>query len=296
MTFQSWWNSWIEAYITDYLSYGTLCEYQIFYKKHYYVLDDMPLEDIKAINIMRIIRDASNYANSRQRKIFFVLRRCFDDAVSNNYINANPMISLKPAKKIKKEVKTFSDNEIKIILSNPINSPTAYMIALQLFTGLRRGELLSLKWENINIKDKYIKICSSVSICEGGLAEKNTTNNKKDRIIPITEDILNVLKKISENCSSKTYLFQNQKGGYISLKTYHDRYKGYFNKLQSICNIRYMTPHKLRHTYATCLLRSGADIETVRCLLGHSTISTTQIYVHTNFSYISECCSKLKFE
>lgn len=295
MTFKKWWNDWIEAYIADFLSYGTLSEYQIFYKKHYFVLEEMKLQDIRAINIMNIIRDSTNYANSRQRKVFFVLKKCFDDAISNGYINANPMISLKPAKKIKKVVETFSSDEIKTILSNPVNSPTAYMIALQLYTGLRRGELLSLKWENINREDRYIKVCSSVSVCEGGTEEKNTTKSKKDRIIPITNDIRNALESIAENSSSESYLFPNSKGRYISLKTFHERYKAYFNDLQNIYPIRYMTPHKLRHTYATYLLRSGADIETVRCLLGHSNISTTQIYVHTNFNYMTECCEKLKF-
>lgn len=60
-------------------------------------------------------------------------------------------------------------------------------------------------------------------------------------------------------------------------------------------NIRYLTPHKLRHTFATFLLRSGTDTETARAILGHSDISTTQIYVHTDEDTIRKALDSLDF-
>ena len=60
-------------------------------------------------------------------------------------------------------------------------------------------------------------------------------------------------------------------------------------------DLPYVTPHKLRHTYASYMLQSGADVETVRMLLGHSDISTTQIYVHSNYKQMKEAADKLNF-
>lgn len=58
----------------------------------------------------------------------------------------------------------------------------------------------------------------------------------------------------------------------------------------------YISPHKLRHTYATYLLQSGADIETARRMLGHSNISTTSIYVHSTFEQMQKAANNLKFD
>ena len=82
----------------------------------------------------------------------------------------------------------------------------------------------------------------------------------------------------------------------MSFRTYHDRYRAYFKGQQiKYPDLLYMTPHKLRHTYATYMLQSGADIETVKMLLGHSDIATTSLYVHSNFKHMQEAVDNLTF-
>jgi len=103
MTFKNWWENWYNNYIKYQLCYGTVKEYEIYYKKHYYLIENYEIEQIKAIDIMQVMNSTVNYANSRQRKVYFVLQRCFKDAVANETVEKNPMGNIKPPKKIKKK-------------------------------------------------------------------------------------------------------------------------------------------------------------------------------------------------
>jgi len=106
---------------------------------------------------------------------------------------------------------------------------------------------------------------------------------------------MQVLQKIRISYPSVNYLFPNGTNANISLKTFHQRYKRYFEELNEISSIRYLSAHKLRHTYATFLLRSGADLKSVSTLLGHTNLQTTQIYLHTDINQLKHCCEKLDF-
>lgn len=296
MSFKTWWEQWYNI-CTSQLSYGTRYEYNIFYDKHYCILNDMLLQDIKPINIIQVMNTTQCYSNSRQRKVFFILQKVFKDALINGYIERNPMEQLTPPKKLRKEVETFSEDEIKIILSNPFDDPTGDMIALQLFAGLRRGELLSLKWENVNYDKKVIFINSSISVNKGGTIDKDSTKNNVDRIIPITDNIELILNRIKKRFKSDNYLFPNKDGKNISLKAFHERYLKYFQQLtEKYPNVKYRSSHKLRHTFATFLLQNGADIKSVSTLLGHTNLQTTQIYLHTDVQHLFNCCNKLNFD
>ena len=287
--FKTWWEQWYNI-CTSQLSYGTRYEYKIFYEKHYFILNDMFLQNIKPINIIQVMNSAQSYSNSRQRKVFFVLQKILKDALINEFIERNPMEQITPPKKIRKEVETFSIDEIKIILSNPFDDSTGDMIALQLFAGLRRGELLSLKWDNVIYSKKVIIINSSISIRKGGAIDKDSTKNNIDRIIPITENIEIILDRIKKRFNSDNYLFPNKDGKNISLKSFHEKYIKYFEKLtDKYPNIKYRSSHKLRHTFATFLLQNGADIKSVSTLLGHTNLQTTQIYLHTDVEHLFNC-------
>lgn len=92
-------------------------------------------------------------------------------------------------------------------------------------------------------------------------------------------------------------MFHNEQGEPLSFTVYHTHYKKFFKERQEkYPSIPYISPHKLRHTYATYILQSGGDIETLRCMLGHSSISTTAIYVHSSFEQMRAAAEHLNFD
>lgn len=284
MTFYTWWQTFFRVCCSS-LSHDCASEYDLIFRNHCISLYELELNEILPIHIRECINSAKS--QNRKRKVHFLLHRVLDEAVLNDLIDSNPVDKLKAPKKIKKEVQCFTSEEVQTILEDVETDSTALMIAILLFTGLRRGELLALSWDNVHLEERYILVCQSLVRGDNGFFINDTTKSRKDRIVPLNDisfHLFQLQKKLQ--CSSSLVF------GGMSFKTFAKRYKQYFDKK----GIRYLTPHKLRHTFATFLLRSGADAETARAILGHSDISTTQIYVHSDEKTKKQALDNLKFE
>ena len=170
------------------------------------------------------------------------------------------------------------------------------MFQFDLWTGLRRGELLALVWSNINVSEKYLTVCQTLVHTSEGDIIIPTTKSRCDRIVPLHDKAVNLLNQIKIYDSSDGFLFRNSDFTPIKLRQYNRIYKKYYHKqLEKYPDLPYYTPHNLRHSYATYMLQSGADIETLRALLGHVDITTTQRYVHSNLNQMYTATSNLKF-
>ncbi|MCX7990482.1 MAG: site-specific tyrosine recombinase XerD [Proteobacteria bacterium] len=135
--------------------------------------------------------------------------------------------------------------------------------------GLRVSELTSLKLNQINLKSGFIIVLGKGS---------------KERVVPMGEELIFWLKKYLEDKGYGVYLFQGRNKKPITRQYVWKILK----KLASKVNINYITPHTLRHSFATHLLQRGADLHTVQLLLGHSDISTTEIYTHITMDRLKE--------
>lgn len=169
------------------------------------------------------------------------------------------------------------DNLLDIKLNTPFDYRNKAMLELMYSSGLRVSELVDLKLNNIDLDNGYV-------ICLG--------KGKKERIIPIGEIAIEYLKKyINEyrNSMKKGYytenVFLNNHGKNITRQ-------GFFLIIKNIAkekNIdKNITPHMLRHSFATHLLNNGANLRTIQEMLGHSSITTTQIYTNVSNDIIKE--------
>lgn len=143
-------------------------------------------------------------------------------------------------------------------------------------SGLRVGELVSLKISDINIPEGTIRV-------------KGKGN--KERIVPVGSYALNVLfEYLSMRKDSRCpYVFLNKKKGALTARSVERIIKKY---AKLACITKKITPHTFRHSFATHLLDRGADLRTVQELLGHSDISTTQIYTHVTVQRLREFYQK----
>jgi len=146
------------------------------------------------------------------------------------------------------------------------------MLELLYATGLRVSELVNLKFDNINIDEKFVRIIGK---------------GNKERLIPFTEKAQMYLKIYLNNRqkSKSDYVFLTRLGKPISRIEFWRQLK---NIATAAGITKKISPHTLRHSFATHILSAGADIRFVQEMLGHSSISTTQIYTHLTNEHVKQ--------
>jgi len=168
-------------------------------------------------------------------------------------------------KKSKTLPNVLSKEEVKAILEVHGNIKHRAMLSLIYACGLRRGELLHMKISDIDSKRNIVIIRQS--------------KGKKDRIVPLSQRILEMLRDYFRACKPKYWLFEGQAGGQYSEKSLQSVLKQALKK----AGIRKpVSLHWLRHSYATHLLESGTDLRYIQELLGHNSSKTTEIYTHVS--------------
>jgi integrase/recombinase XerC len=193
-------------------------------------------------------------------------------------VSANPVSGITKPKAAKKLPAFITEEKLATILDSSVNHLDNYSsyrdyVILETFyaTGMRISELANLKHSDVDFQLRQIKV----------LGKRN-----KERIIPMTENIKQVLEKyISEKKvffpnPENNYLFFSSKGEKISMKTI---YVGVKRSLRMGGVTGKSNPHVLRHTFATHILNNGADLNSVKEILGHASLSATQIYTHNTF-------------
>lgn len=204
------------------------------------------------------------------------LRRFFRFLVREGKLETNPARLLDSPKMPRKLPGTLSPQEVELLLSAPKpDTPKGQrdlaMLELLYATGLRVSELVGLKISNINLESGYVRTIGKGS---------------KERIVPIGEKARTALAVYLEEGRIafsrradflSAFLFLNFRGKPLTRQGFWKILKGYAVQTGIRKNI---TPHRLRHSFASHLLEAGADLRSVQMMLGHADISTTQIYTH----------------
>lgn len=141
------------------------------------------------------------------------------------------------------------------------------IIQLLGLTGMRVSELVGLDWNDINLETETIRVIGK---------------GNKERLIPIAAPLLPLLSQAFEQYKDGP-VFQNDKGKRIAVRTVQHMLKSHIDRLKPylpFLSSKQVTPHKLRHTFATRLAMSGVDVLTIQQLLGHESVATTQVYAH----------------
>ena len=190
------------------------------------------------------------------------------------YLMQEDVISENPTRKIvspknSKKLPVFVEKSKMDILLNEIEFPEGFegerdklIIDVFYMTGVRLSELINIKISDIDFSNSQMKVLGK---------------RKKERIIPLTNTLLNQIKIFSQNKSVNLLLFTNFEGLTLSPKQVYNLVNKYIGMVTSLDK---KSPHILRHTFATHMLNNGADINAIKEILGHSNLSATQIYTH----------------
>ncbi len=211
------------------------------------------------------------------------LKGFFKYLFQNNYIKSNPIEKVETPKLSKNLPNVLSFNEVEKILDQPdVNDKFGLRdkAILELFyaCGVRISELLNLKISDLFFSEEMIRVFGKGS---------------KERLIPIGESAVNWITKYLQNSrpllmkklKSENYVFLNTRGTKLSRMGVWKIVDRYVNEAGIKKEVH---PHTFRHSFATHLLEGGADLRAVQEMLGHSDISTTQIYTHIDREYIKQ--------
>ena len=209
-----------------------------------------------------------------------VLRSYYNFLMRIEVRKSNPLRKHKPLKEEKKVQLPFTEKEIADLLDGAYFEDThqgllAKTIIETLYsTGMRRTELIHLEYRQVDFENNQLKV----------IGKRN-----KERIIPIIPSLkkqLNHFASLVESMRNQTgnpYFFCNQKGEKLSDTLVYQLVNDYLNKVSTKVK---RSPHMLRHSFATHLLNQGADLNTVKDLLGHASLAATQIYTHSSMDQI----------
>ncbi len=212
-----------------------------------------------------------------------VLNMIFKFSVLNGYTETNPAEYITPPKGLKTTRREIPEDDQLRTIKNSCDKFFGLFAYLILFTGCRRGEALALRYEDIDFEKKIIKIRNSLYFENNKPVIKTTKTESGKRDVVLLDPLIDKLDR-----NSKGYIF-NTDGAPITLSAFQKRWKRY--QKESGVNI---TPHQIRHAYATILYEAGIDEKMAQELLGHANISTTlNIYTHIRNSRKEDAAQKL---
>lgn len=283
---------------TTYLLYETAIQRILIPKLGHLHLDEIkPFHVQELINFLatpsgRVDKKGEKLAPATIRRYLTILQSIMTMAWKQEYIQSNPADTrrLEISKIVTPEVEAFSNEEIAEILKMAQLEPIHIhaVIATAIYTGARRGEIAGLKWEDVDFEKRTMYIRRSVVKLVGQEPEiklPKTISSIRQMAIPQALcDVLQELKKeqdrkkalLGEKWHEEGFLFTDWCGHVMHPHTPTKQFDKFLKKY----GFRHLKFHGLRHSSATYLLSNGCDIKTVSKRLGHTSIDTTNIYVH----------------
>ena len=233
----------------------------------------MPLEDVQREQVCEYLQwmQEQGKSPSTVSRAMASLKNFYAFLLAENEVEANPAVDITTEKVVKKLPQVLTNAEVELLLSQPqCVDMKGYrdkaMLELLYATGIRVSEMIALNFDDVNLAGEFIRCCGK----------------GKERIIPLypaaVRALADYMQDIRPNMIAdpeEEALFVNMSGERMSRQGFWKIVKHY----QQTARIeKDITPHTLRHSFATHLLENGADLQSIQEMLGHSDISSTQIY------------------
>lgn len=297
MTVSEWLDIWLRDYqisVKESTAYLYKCQVELYLRPK---LGNIPLEALNAHTIQHLYNALLQGEDNKPplsaksiKNIHGVLHKALQQAVLLNYIRYNPTNACILPKIVKKEIHPLNDQETAQLLKLLKGHQYEIPLTVDLFTGLREGELLGLKWECVDFEKGTILIDKQLRRSQqkgGGYYFSPPKNNKSRTLTPApfvmnllhTQKARQALQRLAAGPAweDQGMVFSNEFGRFISYRAIYDSFK----RLVKQAGIPETRIHDLRHTYAVNCIRAGDDIKTVQSNLGHATAAfTLDVYGH----------------
>ncbi|GAB6141210.1 site-specific tyrosine recombinase XerD [Methylosoma difficile] len=232
------------------------------------------------------VRQKDGITRRSSARILSCLRRFYGYQLRENRIASDPTVLIDMPQLGRPLPTSLSEHDVELLLDAPeVSVPLGFrdktMLEMLYATGLRVSELVNLKFEQVSFRQGVLRV---------------TGKGDKERLVPVGEEAMLWLEKYISQARStilsgrqSDYLFVTRRGGAMTRQSFWHIIKRYAKKAGIY---KALSPHTLRHAFATHLLNHGADLRVVQLLLGHSDLSTTQIYTHIARERLKDLHSK----
>ena len=261
----------VQAYRKDFLEFQEFCRLE-------HNVDDLTVIPYSIIRNWVVTLSENGVTTRTINRKIASLKAYYKFLQKIGEIEINPLAKHKALKTSKKIQTPFSETEMNNVLNN-IAYPDNFegkrdqlIIHLLYTTGIRRAELVNLKLKNVDFEEKSMKV----------LGKRN-----KERIIPLLKETIGFFKEyleerdVLEMTQDEDIVFLTKSGNKIYETLVYRIINKYFEKVSAKVK---RSPHILRHTFATHLLNKGADLNSVKELLGHASLASTQVYTHNSIA------------
>ena len=246
----------------------TTMELQQFYKK---LLESGRVDRIEAKN------KPKGLSVKTVRNLHQMVSSALNLAVAQKLIPVNPASACALPKVERKEMKTIPVEQLNAFLAEAKASGVFELYYIDLVTGLRRGELLGLKWDDIDLKNGVLHVHRQVLRQDGKVVEAPLKTKNSYRSVSLGADAIEVLEQQKKKAGSSEYVFPSPTGGPMS----PDSFLHMLRRVLKRAGLERVRFHDLRHTFATLALQNGVDVKTVSGMLGHYSAGfTLDIYAH----------------
>ncbi len=248
---------------------------------------DADVVDATQLNITDFLAhlDEEGRSNATKSRVLASLKNFYSYLVSSGFLNESPVKDVKVDRGEKKLPQILTNQEIECLLEQPyLSDPKGIrdkaMLEVMYATGIRVSELINLNIEDVNLDASVIK-------CSRG---------KKSRLIPLYQDAIQALTTYLRDVRKAMLANPDEHALFVNIGGVRMSRQGFWKILkhyQGLAHIdKEITPHTLRHSFAVHLLENGADIGAVQELMGHSDISSTQMYTHMVDQHLKQVYSR----
>lgn len=315
-TVENWVLEYLENYKRNDLKASTYATYLTYYRKHIKenaigkkMLSELSTADLQSYYNHMI---ENGLSAKTVRHLSVIVNEALQQAVRLHKIERNVNTDVILPKKEKYEGKILSKEEVAKLAKEAKGEKLYSLVMLTIFTGMRKGEVLGLTWDCVNLKQGYLEVKKSLCRVHDHTDEKGRVvtklallepkNKSSIRRIPLSGFVVDVLREHYEKQTihkaewqdiycDQNLVFANADGGYLSPRYVLEEYSQMLDRY-SVKRVRF---HDLRHTFASLLLENDTEGKVIQELLGHSSISTTMdIYSHISMGQKQKSVEKLE--
>ena len=292
-TVGSWLEVWMENYAKIKLRPSTYKTSQGFLKNHIKPqIGSIPLADLTSLDLQRFYKHLldggrvdrieakkkpKGLAPKTVRNIHQMIGSAYNLAIEQKLVTRNPADGCALPKVERKEMQTLPVEQLTSFLREAKDSGVFALYYIDLTTGLRRGELLGLKWSDIDLEKGDLRVQRQIGRIDGKIIEMPLKTKNAYRTLPLSADAIDVLMQQRRKTGNSEWVFPSPTGGPMSPDSVLHMLQRVL-KRAGLPRIRF---HDLRHTFATMALQNGVDVKTVSSMLGHYSVGfTLDTYAH----------------